>query len=75
MMADMRNPIRNNGSVNTNSVNHDAIDQDTYDADNTDLSSDKEVTIAASGISSSEDSGTQTQMPYEFEEGVNGLGA
>ena len=36
-----------------------------------DFSSDKEATIVASNISSSEDSGTKNKNPYDFDEGVN----
>ena len=39
-----------------------------------DFSNEKEANISARDISSSEDSGTQTHMPYEFDEGVNMLG-
>ena len=40
-----------------------------------DLSSDKDATIVVNNISSSEDGGTKTNMPYEFDDGVNELGA
>ena len=70
MMTYMWKPIRNNESVNSNSVTNDALSQETDDADNMDFSSDKEAIIAASKISSSEDGGTQNQMPWTFYEGV-----
>ena len=72
-MAKLRNPSSNNESGNANSATHDAIAQDKYDADNMDFSSDKEYTVTASNISSSEDSGTQNQIPSEFDQGVNEL--
>ena len=40
-----------------------------------DFYSDKEATIAARNFSSSEYSGTQTHMPYEFDEGLDWLGS
>ena len=60
MMSELRNIIRSNESFNANAGNHGAISQDTDDADNMELSSDKEATIAASNIASSEGGGTQT---------------
>ena len=65
----MRNPGRNDESVNSNSVTHDAISQDTDDADTMGFSNDKESTISARGISSSEYGGTQTHIPSEFMRG------
>ena len=74
MMTDLRKPIKNNESVNVNAGTHDEISQDKNDADNMEFSSDTEAIIIASDIFSSEDGGTQNQMPSEFDERVNYLG-
>ena len=64
IMVEMRNLTRNNESFNANAGTHDAISQYTYDTDNMYFSSDKEATITASNISSSEDSGNKTKTQY-----------
>ena len=73
MMAELCNSSSNNKSINANSGTHDFISQDADDADIMEFYSDKEATIAASNVSSSEYGGTQNLMPYEFEEGVNDI--
>ena len=74
MMADLHNPISNNKPVNANDCTHGAIALDTYDTDNMEFSSEKEATIAARNISSSEDSGTQNHIPPNFDEEMNDIG-
>ena len=75
MMAELSNWISNNESVNVNAGTHDSIYKNTYDADNMEFFIDKEATITASNISSSEVCVNQPQMFSEFEEGVNIIGS
>ena len=73
-MVDLRKPSKNNEPVNENGGTNDDIAQDKYYADNIDFIVTKSTTPDRN-ISSSEDSGTQTQIPYEFDENMNELGA